>query len=57
MCEAEMRFVGGHSRGVTFVGIDQLNKTLISASSDGLILVSLHLPSLILVMGFQNGDD
>lgn len=38
----EIRFLNGHTRSVTFVGMDKLNKTLVSAGSDGLILVHLH---------------
>ena len=37
------RFVEGHTRSVTFVGMDKLNKTLVSAGSDGLVIV-VHLP-------------
>ena len=37
--EADCRFAKGHSGSVTFVGMDKLNKTLVSAGSDGLILV------------------
>jgi hypothetical protein len=33
------RFLNGHVGSVTFVGVDKLNKTLVSAGSDGLILV------------------
>ena len=33
------RFLNGHTRSVTFVGLDKLNKTLLSAGSDGLVLV------------------
>jgi hypothetical protein len=33
------RFLNGHIGSVTFVGVDKLNKTLVSAGSDGLILV------------------
>lgn len=32
-------FLNGHLRSVTFVGLDKLNKTLVSASSDGVVLV------------------
>ena len=53
----DIRFIGGHTRSVTFVGMDQLNKTLVSAGSDGLVLVSTFQTSLIIVMGFQNGHD
>jgi hypothetical protein len=35
------RFIGGHARSVTFVGMDKLNKTLVSAGSDGVVLVYL----------------
>ena len=35
----EIRFLNGHTRSVTFVGMDKLNKTLVSAGSDGLVLV------------------
>jgi len=35
------RFAKGHSGRVTFVGMDRLNKTLVSASSDGFVLVSI----------------
>jgi hypothetical protein len=37
------RFLNGHVGSVTFVGVDKLNKTLVSAGSDGLILVSPFL--------------
>lgn len=49
------RYLKGHTQRVTFVGLDKLNKTLISAGRDGLVLV-FHLPrlSLIIVVGFQN---
>ncbi len=33
--------MNGHARSVTFVGSDKLNKTLVSAGSDGLVLVFL----------------
>lgn len=37
--ESHNRFIDGHSRSVTFVGIDKLNKILVSAGSDGVVLV------------------
>jgi hypothetical protein len=40
---AENRFDGGHSRSVTFVGMDKLNKILVSAGSDGLVVVCFVL--------------
>ena len=35
--------MSGHTRGVTFVGLDKLNKTLVSAGSDGSVLVNILL--------------
>ena len=53
----DCRFVNGHSKSVTFVCMEKLNKTLISAGSDGLVLVPLVYAAygLKTVMGLQDG--
>jgi U3 small nucleolar RNA-associated protein 21 len=59
------RFMNGHTRSITFVGLDRLNKTLVSAGSDGIVLLwdfktesikgRLDLGSAVTIGKIQNG--
>jgi len=59
------RFAKGHTRSVTFVALDRLNKTLVSAGSDGLVLLwdfktstikgQIDLGSAVTIGKMQNG--